>query len=424
LSEISDYSAQPQQLEPSQQVMAGKSVAVNNSKDTKGTGDSENVFVDKFSNGLTSAGFMSSVRLENVAPILDLTSKSTQKKQPQQQQQLPQRQQPNQLQQKQHQQQQHKTHPTMEVCIPVEIMNDDMEELDMGSPAEHARRPRVTAAEEAQTQQGSAQISMSHKHKGGVIKVLLPVSEGVEGEQATQYEQFKQMQSAAILEIDDDDDDEEDGLEADHNKGFTSSVLSSCRKSVSLQPQTPESLTVQHGEEDDTIDFTRVILAKTKMKNDNNDSLNFQIVSNPFQRHVHDDSDLQSRVGSVQSQLSEQDKLEQANMEIRNKELNCIIRLLESGVKDTRYEDRRRIMDARRCEEDRLEKQRKKYARDCDACLQGILNRMDPVLGEKVAVGLRQRQDRRELFIIVLVILQLAVACDDDIILFFDCFIL
>ena len=80
----------------------------------------------------------------------------------------------------------------------------------------------------------------------------------------------------------------------------------------------------------------------------------------------------------------------------RNKELDYIIRLLESGVRDTRQEHRRQILQARRQEEERQEKNRRQFAQECDECLQNIIVHMNPLLGEKVVMGLRERQHRRE----------------------------
>ena len=153
---------------------------------------------------------------------------------------------------------------------------------------------------------------------------------------------------------------------------------STCPQSMTLDLQKPSS-EIMTSDDEHFLDFSRIVsISKTE------DSLGN--IDNPFKKHV---SSCELEAGSGIELTTE------GEINHRNTELENIMRLLESGVKDTRYAHRQRILHARRAEELRLERQRQLYAQECELSLHGILNRLNPLVGEKMAMGLRQRQQRR-----------------------------
>jgi len=254
---------------------------------------------------------------------------------------------------------------------------DTESDLDVGSPSqrrgESQQDVRLNVVPSSE---------MSTQVKQAPIEVSIPLVTGAPGDQATQWESFRhnKLTSSSAMDV---NERNEANIEVKRQHDFGTTVLTSCRESVSAEAALPKSLNAQISEEN-PIDLTSVILAK---KGDDDDGSTFNYNVNPFIQHVPSiDS------SSIQNIANEKNERE---MESRNKELEYIIQLLESGMKDHRYEERRRIMQDRRLKEERIEKKRQQHARQCDECLRGILNRMDPVIGERIAFGLRQRQDKR-----------------------------
>lgn len=270
-------------------------------------------------------------------------------------------------------------------------------ELDMGSPVRGKRCPQQASIHQSsRTLHPSNEGDEKAPQSSSVVAVTIPVVPGVDGAQAIEFEKFRQSKFNRNDEIGDIRGVEHDttNVSLEVNGGImsddlASSVLSSCRQSVSSPPLLPTSV-LESRNEVRPIEFARVVVRQNRVE-----KASFHRSSaNPFTQHVP----------SIEKKPEQpQNNVKGLDMESRNKELEYIIQLLQSGVKDTRYEERKRILHERRVKEQRLEKERRKYAEECDICLRGILNGMDPVLGERMAFRLRQRQDKRKLMSNILV---------------------
>lgn len=273
-------------------------------------------------------------------------------------------------------------------CDPI-----DEAELDMESPsrqsAEHRRNDAVKQKEREKKRRESVQglLQVYHEQDKGVLRVQLPGLGGVKSSAPGPGS------TGALLE--EEEEEEGEGGEVKPPR-FTSpmnddiaeseDILSTCRKSVSEDdPKVPQSPV----EEENQKVITGLVV-DIKHKHTVQQEGNSSGPHGLFQQHVPSLSTEETdRRGSID------DLRDEEAVSTRNKELEHIIRLLKSGVKDSRRAQRQQIMQARRLEEARRDKERRQYARDCDLCLQRILSRMHPLVGERVVLGLRQRQDSK-----------------------------
>jgi hypothetical protein len=133
---------------------------------------------------------------------------------------------------------------------------------------------------------------------------------------------------------------------------------------------------------------------------ENNSSINYFF--NSFSRHVTDATSREKLLHNINhfSEPIVESHLSYSINKNDNKVLAEIIRLLETGVNDSRHhnyrhirsEMRKIIMTNRQLGEEKLEKARRIYAKHCEVALGDIFDQMNAICGEKIHLKIRNNE--------------------------------